>query len=242
MADESLTILVVDDEPAILEGVAAYLAKQGYRVLQADSGRGALSLFEKERVDLVLLDLMLPDIPGEEVCRRIRARSRVPVIMLTAKVAEEDIVGGLALGADGYVTKPFGLKELRARMEALLRRASDGAVPLAAAYTFGGSDLTADFASGVFTKRGVDVRLTRAEQRILALLVHHPGRIFTRDEIIDAALGGEDFTGFDRSVDAHIKNLRRKIETDPRHPAYVLTAHGFGYKFGGGGSGGGDGK
>jgi DNA-binding response OmpR family regulator len=230
MGAEGKTILVVDDEALLLEGVASYLAGRGYRALTAGTGAEALVLFERETPDLILLDLMLPDMAGEDVCRRVRAKSRVPVIMLTAKVAEDEIVEGLSLGADGYITKPFGLKELLARVEALLRRTADEAVPLAAAYTFGDGDLKADFGRGVFTKRGETVRLTATEQRILAAMVKHPGSVFTRDELIDAALG-DDFIGFDRSVDAHIKNLRRKIETDPRQPRYLLTVHGLGYKF-----------
>jgi DNA-binding response OmpR family regulator len=224
------TILAVDDEALLLEGVASYLSEHGYRVLAASTGADALDLFGRERIDLVLLDLMLPDISGEDVCRRIRAKSRVPIIMLTARVAEEDVVAGLSLGADGYMTKPFGLKELRARVEALLRRAAEEAAPLAAEYSFGEGDLTADFGRGVFTKSGADVRLTATEQRILAAMIRRPGRIFGREEIIAAALG-EDFDGFDRSVDAHIKNLRRKIEDDPKRPRYLLTIHGLGYKF-----------
>jgi DNA-binding response OmpR family regulator len=230
MAIEGKTILVVDDEALLLEGVASYLAGRGYRTLTAGTGAEALTLFEREAPDLILLDLMLPDMTGEDVCRRVRAKSRVPVVMLTAKVAEDEIVEGLSIGADDYITKPFGLKELLARIEALLRRSAGEAVPLAAVYTFGGGDLIADFNRGVFTKRGEAVRLTATEQRILAAMVKHPGRVFTRDELIDAALK-DDFDGFDRSVDAHIKNLRRKIETDPRRPRYLLTAHGLGYKF-----------
>ncbi|MDR1495998.1 MAG: response regulator transcription factor [Clostridiales Family XIII bacterium] len=230
MAIEGKTLLIVDDEALLLEGVASYLAGHGYRTLTAGTGAEALALFERETVDLILLDLMLPDVSGEDVCRRIRAKSRVPVVMLTAKVAEDEIVEGLSLGADGYITKPFRLKELLARVEALLRRAADEAVPLAAVYIFGGGDLTTDFGRGVFTKRGEAIRLTATEQRILATMVKHPGNIFTREDIIVAAFGN-DFDGFDRSVDAHIKNLRRKIETDPKHPRYLLTVHGLGYKF-----------
>jgi DNA-binding response OmpR family regulator len=220
----------VDDEAFLLEGVASYLSKQGYNMLTAGTGADALAVFERETVDLVLLDLMLPDISGEDVCRRIRLKSRVPVIMLTAKVAEDEIVEGLSAGADGYITKPFGLKELLARIEALLRRTADDAVPLAATYVFGDGDLLADFGRGVFKKQGAEVRLTATEQRIFAAMVKHPGTVFTRDDLIEAALGN-DFDGFDRSVDAHIKNMRHKIETDPRHPKYLLTAHGLGYKF-----------
>jgi DNA-binding response OmpR family regulator len=230
MAIGKKTILAADDEAFLLEGVASYLSKHGYDVMTAGTGEGALAIFEREAIDLVLLDLMLPDITGEDVCRRIRAKSRTPVIMLTAKVAVDEIVEGLSAGADGYITKPFGLKELLARIEALLRRTADDAVPLAKEYVFGGGDLRADFGRGVFTKRSEEVRLTATEQRIFAAMVKHPGIVFTRDELIEAALG-DDFDGFDRSVDAHIKNLRHKIETDPRNPKYLLTAHGMGYKF-----------
>jgi len=231
MEMEQRTILAVDDEPAILSGVTEYLEKHGFRCLAARTGAEALALFGRERVELVLLDLMLPDIPGEEICLRIRAKSRVPIIMLTAKVGEENVVAGLAAGADGYVTKPFGLKELRARVEALLRRAADDPVPLAPSVSFGDGDLVCDFARGLFKKQGREVRLTATEQRILAALCARPGLIFSRDELIAAAFG-EDFDGFDRSVDAHIKNLRRKIETDSHHPVYIVTVHGMGYRWG----------
>jgi DNA-binding response OmpR family regulator len=230
MVMDGKTVLLVDDEAFLLEGVASYLSKHGYNIVTAGTGAEALAIFERETVDLVLLDLMLPDISGEDVCRRIRAKSRTPVIMLTAKIAEDEIVEGLSAGADGYITKPFGLKELLARIEALLRRTADDAVPLAATYVFGDGDLRADFGRGVFTKQGAEVRLTATEQRIFAAMVKHPGTVFTRDDLIESAFGS-DFDGFDRSVDAHIKNLRHKIETDPRRPRYLLTAHGLGYKF-----------
>jgi len=228
------TVLVVDDEPNILEPVQAYLEKLGYAVLTAATGAEALARIRRGGVDIVLLDLMLPDIDGEEVCRRIRARSRTPVIMVTAKTAEDSIVEGLSAGADGYVTKPFSLKELLARIEALLRRTDESGAPLAAAFSFNNGDLTADFVRGEFKKAGRPVKLTRAEQAILAAFVAQPGRVFTRDALIEAALGGIEFAGFDRTVDAHIKNLRRKIETDSRRPAYIQTVFGIGYRFTGG--------
>jgi DNA-binding response OmpR family regulator len=220
-------VLVVDDEPKIAEVVASYLAKAGYEPLVAANGTEALRLFDREQPHLVILDLMLPDIPGEEVCRRLRARSRIPVIMLTAKVEDADAVAGLGLGADDYVTKPFSPRQLMARVEAVLRRA-DGE-PLARVLSFGGG-LSIDLAAGEVRKDGSLVPLTPRELHILRVLIGSPGRIFSRDELIDRAMG-DDFDGFDRTVDAHVKNLRRKIEPDPRVPRYVLTVHGMGYRF-----------
>jgi DNA-binding response OmpR family regulator len=225
-------ILAVDDEPLILEALISFLESKGYVVFAAGTGREALAIFDRENISLVLLDLMLPDVPGEEVCRTIRRKSRVPVIMLTAKVAEDDLIEGLGCGADDYITKPFSLKELNARIETVLRRTSEDLIPLSVRNSFRGGDLTVDFEKGAFVKNGVPVNLTPREQNILAALIKYPGKIFTRDELIRIALGDE-FDGYDRSIDAHIKNLRQKIETDPKNPAYVVTVHGVGYKFGG---------
>ncbi len=221
-------MLVVDDEPKITEVVASYLEKAGYAPVLAACGGDALRLFETERPALVILDLMLPDIPGEEVCRRLRSRSRVPVIMVTAKVEDADAIAGLGLGADDYVTKPFSPRQLMARVEAVLRRA--GEEPLAGILTFGDRDLVIDAAAGEVRKGGALLTLTPRELRILRTLAASPGRVFSRDELIDRAMGN-DFGGFDRTVDAHVKNLRRKIETDSRHPRYILTVHGMGYRF-----------
>jgi DNA-binding response OmpR family regulator len=152
--------------------------------------------------------------------------------MLTAKVEETDILKGLRIGADDYMTKPFSLKELHARVEAVLRRAADDLVPLLSKNSFNGGDLVTDFEKSEIRKNGLAINLTPSELKILTALTGSPGRIFSREELIDLALGGE-FDGFDRTIDSHIKNLRRKIETDPREPVYVLTVHGLGYKFGG---------
>jgi DNA-binding response OmpR family regulator len=240
-------ILVVDDEPLIRNGIRDYLEAKGYAAITAADGRSALDAFERaggasdnpsNPFSLILLDLMLPDVAGEDVCREIRKTSRIPIIMITAKVSEDEVVEGLRAGADDYVKKPFGMKELIARIETQLRRAEQAAVAgvsgagAPAAMSWNGGDLTADFESADFTKAGAPVKLTPTEQRILAALSGRPGRIFTRDELIDAALG-QDFDGYDRSVDAHIKNLRAKIEDDPRAPVYIITVHGLGYKFGG---------
>jgi DNA-binding response OmpR family regulator len=226
------TILAVDDEPKILEAVAAYLRSRGYAVLTAENGRKALELFENNTVSLVLLDLMLPDMPGEEVCAAIRKKSRVPVIMLTAKAEEASQVDGLLLGADDYVSKPFSLKVLAARMEAVLRRAADDLVPLLAKSSWRNGDLVVDCARGAVFKRGGQIHLTPSEGGILAALLKYPGRTFSREELITIVFG-EDFRGYDRAVDTHVKNLRQKIEDDSKAPVYVLTVHGLGYTFGG---------
>ncbi|MDR0862635.1 MAG: response regulator transcription factor [Oscillospiraceae bacterium] len=199
------TILAVDDEPMILSAVAAYLENTGYRVLTATNGRDALSRFSEGGIDIILLDLMLPDASGEDVCRRIRETSRVPIIMLTAKSSESSQLEGLRSGADDYVTKPFSLKLLAARIEAVLRRAPE-------------TDAVDPFA---------DKSLTATERRIVNALSRRPNRIFTRDELIGAVFD-EDFDGYDRVIDTHIKNLRRKIGAD-----YIKTVHGLGYKWGG---------
>ena len=232
MNNKPRTVLVVDDEPKISEVVASYLESRGYRVLTAETGTEALDAFERENVALVVLDLMLPDISGEEVCRRLRNTSRVPVIMLTAKSDEASLLEGLGIGADDYVTKPFSLKALAARIEAVLRRASGDVLPLSVRASFQGGDLMVDFEKNLVRKAGREVALTPSEMKILSALIKYPGKAFTRDELVELALGSE-FDGYDRAIDSHIKNLRQKIEDDPRSPVYVLTIHGTGYKFGG---------
>jgi DNA-binding response OmpR family regulator len=232
MADSKTNILVVDDEPKILEVVVSYLESKGFAVFSAEDGRQALDIFGRENISLVILDLMLPDMPGEEICRTIRKKSRVPIIMLTAKVEESDMLEGLRIGADDYITKPFSLKVLHARAQAVLRRTADDLIPLTRKHTFRGGDLIVDFEANSVRKNHLEVLLTPSEMRILAALIKYPGKVFTRDELIDVALGSE-FDGYERAVDNHIKNLRQKIEDDSRNPCYVLTVHGLGYKFGG---------
>jgi DNA-binding response OmpR family regulator len=225
-------VLAVDDEPKILEVVASFLENRGFTVFTAETGKQALALFDQEAIALIVLDLMLPDISGEEICRRIRGKSRVPIIMLTAKIEENALLEGLRLGADDYLTKPFSLKELYARIEAILRRSGDDLIPLIAKNSFRDGDLVIDFARNTVTKKQAAVNLTPSEMNILATLVKFPGRVFTRAELIDTALGDE-FDGFDRAIDNHIKNLRQKIEDNSKKPNYILTVHGLGYKFGG---------
>lgn len=225
-------ILVVDDEPKILEVVTALLEKKDFQVFAAANGSQALEIFQRENIALVLLDLMLPDMSGETVCAAIRRKSRIPVIMLTARTDEESIVDGFARGADDYITKPFGLMELLARVTAVLRRSEGEGRPLAARNTWGEGALMVDFEKNEVYKRGADVPLTPSEFKILTALVQHPGKVFSRDALIRLALG-EDFDGYDRAIDSHIKNLRKKLEDDPRSPIYVKTVPGLGYKFGG---------
>ncbi|TCL70924.1 DNA-binding response OmpR family regulator [Hydrogenispora ethanolica] len=225
-------ILVVDDEPKIVEVVKSYLENSGYQVGEAAGGQQALDLFGRFHPSLVILDLMLPDIPGEEVCRRLRRISRVPIIMLTAKVDEADFLNGLQIGADDYVTKPFSPRQLVARVEAVLRRTDPDSLPLANLLSFRDGDLEIDSLTRVVRKNGAAVNLTPNEYKILLTLVKYPRKTFTREELVFMALG-EDYDGFDRTIDTHIKNLRQKIESDPKNPGYVITVHGVGYRFGG---------
>ena len=225
-------ILVVDDEKAIVEVIRAYLENAGYEVVSAFNGKDALTAFEQSAPSLVILDLMLPDLSGEEICLSIRKKSRVPVIMLTAKVLEEDLIKGLQLGADDYVTKPFSPRQLMARVQAVLRRASEEVFPLTSQLSFNGGDLIIDSMCHEVRKNGVAVVFTPNEFKILAALIKYPSKVFTRDELIALALDN-DYQGNDRVIDSHIKNIRQKIENDTRSPQYILTVHGIGYKFGG---------
>lgn len=232
MSVSTKSILVVDDEIKILEVLISFLESRGFHVFTAEDGYEALDIFEKENISLIVLDLMLPGITGEDICKKIRTKSRVPIIMLTAKVEESDLIEGLGIGADDYITKPFSLKELYARIEAVLRRSSDDLIPLSRKSSFHNGDLLVDFEGNMVKKKNEVVSLTPSEFRILSALIKYPGKVFTRNELIEIAMG-EDFVGFDRAVDSHIKNLRQKIEDNPKEPEYVLTIHGVGYKFGG---------
>ncbi|MDR1160020.1 MAG: response regulator transcription factor [Syntrophomonadaceae bacterium] len=232
MPRNSKNILAVDDEPKILEVVCSLLESLGFQVFPAENGAKALEIFDRENIALVLLDLMMPGISGEEVCAAIRKKSRVPIIMLTAKIEEENLIEGLRLGADDYVRKPFSLKELGARMDAALRRASDDLVPLVVKNSFRNGDLTVDFEKDTIKKKGRPISLTPSETKVLAALIKYPGKVFTRPELIEIALGDE-FDGYERAIDNHVKNLRQKIEDDSKNPEYILTVHGIGYRFGG---------
>ncbi|ABY93943.1 MULTISPECIES: response regulator transcription factor [Thermoanaerobacter] len=225
-------IFVVDDEIKILEVVKSYLEHEGFSVITETNGNNVLNTFKKEKPDLVILDLMLPGISGEELCKRIRQFSNVPILMLTAKVQESDKINGFSIGADDYLTKPFSPRELVMRVKAILRRTSDD-VPLAEVMSFNNDDLVVDFKAHTVKKKGVVVNLTPNEFKILKFLIRNPNRVFTREELIEKVMGF-DYEGYDRTIDAHIKNLRQKIEDDTKNPVYIKTVYGVGYKFGDG--------
>ena len=229
---EKRKLLVADDEEMIREAVASYLESQGYQVFLAENGEEALNILKREPISLVILDLMLPDLPGEEVCVRIRKQSRVPIIMLTAKNVEYDMIHGLDLGADDYITKPFSLKNLSARVQAVLRRSTEDLVPLARQFSWNQGDLVIDYDRKEVRKKGEPVALTAIEWKLLAAFTKYPQKIFTRENLIELVFG-LDFSGYDRVIDTHIKNLRKKIEDDSKQPVYLCTVHGMGYKFGG---------
>ncbi|MBN1659921.1 MAG: response regulator transcription factor [Anaerolineae bacterium] len=225
------TILVVDDETRIVMLVRDYLERAGYRVVTAADGETALASVRAERPDLVVLDLMLPGVDGLDVCRRLRRESGVPIIMLTARVEEADRIVGLELGADDYVTKPFSPRELVARVKATLRRAKGEVGPPT---VLRAGDVEMDTATLLVAVAGEPVDLTPTEFQLLAALVRQPGHILTRDQLLEAvhgAVGGIVFDGYDRSIDSHVKNIRRKIEPDPRTPRYIQTVYGVGYRF-----------
>jgi DNA-binding response OmpR family regulator len=226
------TILIVDDEEKIREVVASYLQNEGYATLESGTGNKALELVRGGNVDLLILDLMLPDMSGEDVCRVIRQFSPVPVIMLTAKVSEDDRVQGLTLGADDYVVKPFSPRELTARVKAILRRAQDDTL-LAEIISFHNDDLVIRPIKHEVYKIGNLISLTPNEYKLLLIMAHHPNRTFTREELIEKVLGF-DFEGDTRSIDQHVKNLRQKIESDPKKPQYIVTVFSVGYRFTGG--------
>lgn len=220
-------ILIVDDVREIVTGLAAYFEQAGFATLAAYDGRAALELFRRERPDLVILDVMMPELDGLEVCRRIRRESAVPIIMLTARVEEADTLIGLELGADEYVPKPFRAREVVARARALLRRVSGDLAPAAALSAAG---VAIDLDRRTVTAHGRPVELTPTEFALLAALMRNAGRPLSRSQLLDAAQG-DAFEGYERTIDAHIKNLRRKIEPDSAAPQYILTIYGVGYKF-----------
>lgn len=227
-----INLLLVDDEAMLREAVSSFFEKKGFQVYTAETGTEALRILEARRMDFIILDLMLPDLSGEEVCARIREKSKVPVIMLTAKTMEEDVLKGLELGADDYIKKPFSLRELYARAEAVMRRIPRREEACDAVLQWNAGDLEADRKNHVVKKQGRIVPLTPIEQKIFDALVAYPQKIFTREELLEIAFG-DDFDGYDRVIDTHIKNLRRKLEADSRNPVYILTVHGVGYRFGG---------
>ncbi|MCX7706503.1 MAG: response regulator transcription factor [Anaerolineae bacterium] len=221
------TILVVDDDKKIVDLVTLYLKRDGYNVLKAYDGQEALDLARRKQPDLIVLDLMLPELDGTDVCRLLRAESQVPIIMLTARSTDEDKLQGLDIGADDYVTKPFNPRELVARIRAVLRRTTPQEPP-AADRRFG--DLVISFVRHEVRVGDRPANLTPTEFRLLETLVREPGRAFTRAELLDRVFG-YDYDGIERTIDVHVMNLRRKIEPTPGQPRFIVTVPGVGYRF-----------
>jgi DNA-binding response OmpR family regulator len=227
---DSSTILLVDDEDSVQQLLAYPLEREGYRVLQARDGEEALERFASERVDLVVLDIMLPKLDGLEVCKRLRAESEVPIIMLTARDDELDKVLGLELGADDYITKPFSIREFRSRVRALLRRASVSRQVDADGGVISAGGLTVDLARRSVEVEGNRVQLTYVEFELLRILASNAGRVYSRRMLLEALWGGADYRE-PRTIDVHVRHLREKLERDPAEPEYILTVRGVGYRF-----------
>jgi DNA-binding response OmpR family regulator len=224
----SSTILLVDDEMKLRELVRRYLEREGFGVLSTGSGAEAIALASRSAPDLIVLDLRLPDVPGEEVAREVRRHADIPILMLTAKATEQDRIDGLALGADDYLTKPFSPRELVLRVKAILRRGRGGEGPLSVE-SFGNSEVVIDDMRHTVVVRGAPVALTPTEWELVVTLAQVPGRVYSRYELINRVRGYE-FSGYERTIDSHVKNLRRKIELDPRHPRIIETVLGVGYR------------
>ena len=229
MPNGSARILLVDDEQSIQTLLSYPLRKDGYHVTSALDGNEALRRFEEGRFDLVILDLMLPQMGGVEVCRQLRSRSQVPIIMLTAKGSETDKVAGLEVGADDYITKPFSMREFRSRVKAALRRSrmggetnGDGSIEC--------GELTIDFDRRMVTLDSGEVKVTYVEFEILGALARSPGRVLTRETLLEHVWGDSDYRD-PRTVDVHIRHLREKLEQDPKEPEYLFTVRGVGYRF-----------
>lgn len=227
-----INILLVEDERGISKIMKSYLENDGYNVFQAFDGKSALDIFENEDIDLILLDLMIPEISGEDLIKEIRNKSNVPVIMVTAKVNEDNIINGLKLGADDYVTKPFSPKELMQRIKTVLRRIEKYSIPRADIIKTTDGRLEMDLEYNRFFKDGEEIFLTKNEFQIVKTLFSNPNKIFTREEIIEITFGF-DYDAYDRAIDTHIKNIRQKIEDNPKKPSYIKTIYGMGYKSGG---------
>jgi len=224
-------ILIVEDETNIRANMAEFLQAEDFETILAKDGEEAITLFEEKKPDLVILDLMLPKIDGLEVCKHIRRDSDVPIIMVTARDEEIDKLLGLELGADDYITKPFSLRELKARIKAVLRRTKSGSVKGndEEILTFG--TLEVDLGRREVKQQGKIIDLTPSEYAILITLCQNIGRPYSRLQLLNATLG-ESYAGYERAIDTHVSNLRKKIEPNPQKPVYILTVYGLGYKFG----------
>ncbi len=226
----SKKILIVDDEEKIRELINKYLVNEGFEVIEAADGYQALELAASENPDLIVLDWLLPGISGLEVCRQVRQKSAIPIIMLTAKTEEIDKLLGLELGADDYITKPFSLRELTARIRVILRRVDPGGEIKTSSIKI--DDLEINLDRHEVLSNGKNITLTPTEFKILGILFSSPGRVYSRLQLLDAAFGYA-YEGYERSIDTHIRNLRKKIEPDPESPRYILTVYGIGYRSGG---------
>ena len=229
MPNGSARILLVDDEQSIQTLLSYPLRKDGYHVTSALDGGEALRRFEEGRFDLVILDLMLPQMGGVEVCRQLRSRSQVPIIMLTAKGSETDKVAGLEVGADDYITKPFSMREFRSRVKAALRRSRMGG-ETSEGGTIECSELRVDFDRRTVSLAGEEVKVTYVEFEILGALARSPGRVLTRETLLEHVWGDSEYRD-PRTVDVHIRHLREKLEQDPKEPEYLFTVRGVGYRF-----------
>lgn len=218
---------MVDDEEAIVDVVTAYLSREGYNIFAAYDGKQALDIFAKEKIDFIILDLMMPQLSGEDVCRQVRLQSSVPILMLTAKSEEKDRIYGLDIGADDYLTKPFSPKELVARVRAILRRTGQNNAN-AEMLVFSDGNLSIDLNKMKVKKQDKIIELTATEYKILSLMAQNVDRIFSREDLVVKILG-YDYEGYDRTIDTHIKNIRYKI--DDKNNKYIRTVYGMGYKF-----------
>lgn len=227
---EKKKILVIDDEFGILEVIQAYLLKEGYEVYTSTNGKQGYLLFEQTKPDIIVLDLMLPDMTGEEICARIREISNIPIIMLTAKKELDDRIHGLELGADDYLIKPFSTKELVMRIQAILRRTAGLRLDSKEELRFNNGNLIIEKTERIVKKNGVVIDLTKNEFDILLTFARNINRTFTREQLIEAAFG-DDYLGYDRTMDVYVKNLRKLIEDDLKNPSYIVTVYGVGYKF-----------
>lgn len=229
--EANMTVLVVEDEDSFVEALTVGLKREGFRVQVARDGAQALEIFDVVRPDLVLLDVMLPKVSGIDVCRELRSRSKVPIIMVTAKGSEIDTVVGLEVGADDYVTKPYRLRELVARIRAVLRRTPlDGQAPALSDEATVVGDVALDPDRHEVTVRGVQIDLPLKEFELLALLLENAGRVLTRETLIDRVWGA-DYVGDTKTLDVHVKRLRAKVEAEPSTPTRIVTIRGLGYKF-----------
>lgn len=224
-----LKVLIVEDEIKVIEAVKAYFEKDGFEINFALLGNTAIQYFNENKYDIIILDLMLPDMTGEEICKIIRKTSDVPIIMLTAKSSEDAKINGLNIGADDYLIKPFSPRELLARVKAILRRTIQEKSNKTTNFDGG---LSIDYDIPAVYKNDVEITLTPNEFKILSFLIKNIGKYFSREQLIENAIG-PTFDGYDRAIDSHIKNIRQKIEDNPKSPKYIVTQYGFGYKFNG---------